>query len=240
VQWHALAFILSELCERTTGPEVERAWKVIDASIQNEADEISKLGSHLWRPLKLLRAKARLEREKALSQEYGVSAITFSGSGRHETIHTAPTGVMGLNLGVSRLYPANTDPSTQLPFGMMQVKDETAWQDPSLGSNMNLNPVIAPHTIPPVSAGAMESSLLSGMGPHGFNSNAILNNTSTQGVVPSVEGQEFQDISMLDTDSINWENWDDLVQQYQMGGTVDTSSGAAKLPAYFGNGTNWY
>jgi hypothetical protein len=62
VQWHALAFTLSELCHRTTGEMVERAWTAVektrDARWGSEVPEDTN-SSQLWRPLKRIYRKAR-------------------------------------------------------------------------------------------------------------------------------------------------------------------------------------
>ncbi|CAK3762626.1 transcriptional regulatory [Lecanosticta acicola] len=72
VQWHALAFTLSELSHRTTGPLVERAWAAVEktrdgtwvVSVTEEAGV-----GHLWRPLKKLYRKAKEARQRGLLEE---------------------------------------------------------------------------------------------------------------------------------------------------------------------------
>ena len=66
VQWHALAVTIAELCVKTEGPAVERAWAVLvpvfkDVS-QNVADSSEGM---LWRPIKKL-----MNRAQGLRQEY--------------------------------------------------------------------------------------------------------------------------------------------------------------------------
>ncbi|KAK4628633.1 Bikaverin cluster transcription factor bik5 [Fulvia fulva] len=72
VQWHALAFLLSELCHRTTGDIVERAWvaveKTRDGRWGGQIQEETNTG-HLWRPLKKLYRKAKDARERGLQEE---------------------------------------------------------------------------------------------------------------------------------------------------------------------------
>ncbi|KJX92284.1 hypothetical protein TI39_contig5877g00001 [Zymoseptoria brevis] len=72
VQWHALAFTLSELCHRTAGPMVERAWAAVEntrnASWGENAAENLNTG-HLWRPLKKLYRKAQNARREAMLLE---------------------------------------------------------------------------------------------------------------------------------------------------------------------------
>ena len=72
MQWHALAFILSELVERTTGDLVERAWiaveKTRDGRWGMHSTENSPAG-HLWRPLKKLYKRAKDKRAEGLREE---------------------------------------------------------------------------------------------------------------------------------------------------------------------------
>lgn len=67
MQWHAMAFMLSELCHRTTGDLVDRAWRAVDRVQDGKwALEISndtRVG-HLWRPLKKLYHKAKEARQR--------------------------------------------------------------------------------------------------------------------------------------------------------------------------------
>lgn len=72
VQWHALAFTLSELSHRTTGPMVDRAWAAVektrDGRWGDSVIEESGVG-HLWRPLKKLYRKAKEARQRGLQEE---------------------------------------------------------------------------------------------------------------------------------------------------------------------------
>lgn len=70
VQWHAVAFVLSQLCVRTQGPEVEQAWKVIDEIFGNIGGRVSqqKRGM-LWKPLRNLMIKARAARANELEKQ---------------------------------------------------------------------------------------------------------------------------------------------------------------------------
>jgi hypothetical protein len=73
VQWHALAFILSELCHRTTGDLVERAWLAVEQTREKRpwgegsAEDDSR--GHLWRPLRKLYLKAKDARKRGLQEE---------------------------------------------------------------------------------------------------------------------------------------------------------------------------
>ncbi|TKA49897.1 hypothetical protein B0A55_13647 [Friedmanniomyces simplex] len=72
MQWHALAFMLSELCHRSTGDLVERAWvaveKTRDGRWGRPLTEDARAG-HLWRPLRKLYRKAREARQRGMAEE---------------------------------------------------------------------------------------------------------------------------------------------------------------------------
>ncbi len=70
VQWHALAFVLSQLCTRTQGVEVDKAWIVIEGVFEDWGGPVtSNQRGMLWKPLRKLMAKARSERSKALQNQ---------------------------------------------------------------------------------------------------------------------------------------------------------------------------
>jgi hypothetical protein len=82
VQWHAIAFILSELCIRTKGEAVERAWRALEATAGRwwfPLNDNSPYGKGqqgcLWKPLRKLLAKAKGAREKELALERASVAL---------------------------------------------------------------------------------------------------------------------------------------------------------------------
>lgn len=89
VQWHAIAFLLSELCVRTKGEAVERAWRALEATAGrwwfplNDASPYRR-GEQgtLWKPLRKLLAKAKLAREKEIRLEQASQAVR---NGQHLT-----------------------------------------------------------------------------------------------------------------------------------------------------------
>ncbi|KAF5604337.1 bikaverin cluster-transcription factor [Fusarium pseudocircinatum] len=63
IQWHAVIFVLSEICSRPASPECDRAWEFIN-TVHNRwnMNERGKRGN-LWRPIQRLMVKARYVRE---------------------------------------------------------------------------------------------------------------------------------------------------------------------------------
>ncbi len=72
VQWHAFAFLLSELCVRTQGVAVDRAWRAVEAEQQahrrREDPVANGKDGQLWKPLGKLMAKAKTARATALAE----------------------------------------------------------------------------------------------------------------------------------------------------------------------------
>lgn len=86
VQWHAIAFLLSELCVRTKGEAVDRAWRALEATAgrwwfplnDSSAYRKGKQGC-LWKPLRKLMGKARAARERELALERASQALKTGG-----------------------------------------------------------------------------------------------------------------------------------------------------------------
>ena len=69
VQWHAVAFVISELCTRTLGPEIDETWKLLDSVFVEWGNTITKQNKGLlWKPIRKLMVKARQARHKALEK----------------------------------------------------------------------------------------------------------------------------------------------------------------------------
>ena len=67
VQWHALAVTVAELCVRTEGSLVERAWAVLIPVFRQASQHVADSdGGMIWRPIKKLMSKARGLRKEHL------------------------------------------------------------------------------------------------------------------------------------------------------------------------------
>lgn len=65
MQWHAVAFVLSELCVRPSGPSFERAWKAVESVFDKRILEpSSKQKGMLWKPLRQLWTRAKAIRDQ--------------------------------------------------------------------------------------------------------------------------------------------------------------------------------
>ncbi|KAF1816509.1 hypothetical protein P152DRAFT_428643 [Eremomyces bilateralis CBS 781.70] len=137
MQWHAIAYLLTELCVRTSGDTVERAWHAVDEVTQRRWGEdvyVERGSSNLWKPLRKLIRKARAAREqhrgsrkgaeKDLQASVGLRGLEFEDvaamnfwpeSGDLETAGTAPA-------------VEDISPGIQVDAGIMSAKALTEQQ----------------------------------------------------------------------------------------------------------------
>ncbi|KAH0550922.1 hypothetical protein GP486_007712 [Trichoglossum hirsutum] len=117
VQWHAVAFILTELCVRADGPEVDKAWKAVD-TVFREADQFemeadSKRSQH-WKPLKKLLAKATNVRQAHAREMMTRMAMEEAAALPNDDVRdywSTPDAASGTATG-------SLSPGTPLPFGV--------------------------------------------------------------------------------------------------------------------------
>jgi hypothetical protein len=102
--WHDTAFLLSELCVRRTGPDVERAWTIVRQVIAMQLSSPPVLESHLWKPLQRLMARAEEERMKADIENPQVADYSFL----HEHSAMPP-----MNQPVTDFSPSQQDENNQ-------------------------------------------------------------------------------------------------------------------------------
>ncbi|KAF1980872.1 hypothetical protein K402DRAFT_408875 [Aulographum hederae CBS 113979] len=127
VQWHAIAFLLTELCTRTKGEYVDRAWTAVEGTMRRRwgADSTSsKLKGHLWRPLRKLEAKARAARqrelEKDLSKSFPVPGAVLS---------------MDKDQSLESKYPVGSNPTGSPTFWLKDHRSSLDGESPESSSN---------------------------------------------------------------------------------------------------------
>ena len=89
MQWHSIAFVLSELCHRPPGQDYERAWKAVESVYDDRVQHSSKSQSGmLWKPMRQLFGKARAIRER--HRRSGAAVVEASTPVTMETLPTGP------------------------------------------------------------------------------------------------------------------------------------------------------
>ncbi|RBA13526.1 hypothetical protein FPRO05_02319 [Fusarium proliferatum] len=117
IQWHAVIFVLSEICSRPASPECDRAWEFIN-TVHNRwgMNERGKRGN-LWRPIQRLMVKARYVRE-----------MQQLDPGFHLPRRTAMTDATPVQPG-----SAGSQQETQDSYGMPDMASPNAYMDWMLG-----------------------------------------------------------------------------------------------------------
>ncbi|GAD92712.1 C6 transcription factor, putative [Paecilomyces variotii No. 5] len=79
IQWHAIAFILAELCVRPPCPGVDRAWTAVNSVYREWEAEATQKKGMLWRPLSRLMRRAtafRAQQQELLRAQFGQNPPT--------------------------------------------------------------------------------------------------------------------------------------------------------------------
>ena len=109
VQWHALAVTIAELCVKTEGPVVDRAWAILMPVFSETSQHVADSNEGmLWRPIKKL-----MNRAQVLRQEYvdARSAHVGSSASRSDEI-TTNHGVYKSDVGAPMLGMAHKFPES--------------------------------------------------------------------------------------------------------------------------------
>ncbi|KAI7764280.1 hypothetical protein LZL87_012968 [Fusarium oxysporum] len=83
IQWHAVIFVLFEICSRPSSPDRDRAWEFVNTVHNRWNMRDSGKRDNLWRPIQRLMAKARYVRE-----------MQQLDPGFHLVVKTAAPGIM--------------------------------------------------------------------------------------------------------------------------------------------------
>ncbi|KAH9828067.1 Fungal specific transcription factor domain [Teratosphaeria destructans] len=272
MQWHALAFMLSELCNRTTGDLVERAWIAVEKTRDGRwgMSLTDDRAGHLWRPLNKLYKKAKDAYARGMQEDqlvkniangatlhgerprYSPNANPMFGHPKRPIVTRAPLSVAQTQrfsegpmygqipldkhklmkspkisgaVGQHELDPmesAGLSMQQDLPRAKRQGSGNQHQRVGSVsGANMfaptarpvNLQPTPGfgqtfmagtnniEFSLPPNTAGNRNAS-----NDH-FRIHSLDSNTGFNGIDPN----------MMDTsENLDWENWDQLVQQFGM------------------------
>lgn len=221
--------MLSELRVRTTGSEVERAWKAVDFSMtmpwRDGSTPIYKPDAHLWKPLKLLREQAKAERDKRLAAE------VLNDDCKSLTLQTSNTDTGGI---LTDVFPAD---STLTMLGAAEPAYDLVAQPDSLQFTGWPASDASPDT--DSAAGDMQTMQYP-MRVSNTQPTHIPNVTTSWADQSNGMATEMMNGSgTLINDSMNWSTWDDMVEQWGIQGDNQTYSNGLG-PGFFGSGSNWF
>jgi len=235
VQWHAIAFLLSELRVRTKGEHVERAWRAIEFVTNRKwADDLAanKLKSHLWKPLKKLMAIAKAERNKELENERQNAQLQLQAQVESQRLDPIDP-IMSVDLGVDRLYP----PELIAGFSPTHFGQNT-WIDP-FNPSTTLNTISTPR-IPSIDF--MQPSHTTATGTDTFSMISPVGGLDWMSGMATTSNPAQTSPIMPTSGSVDWENWDNLVQEFGM--EVDQPEQHTGQPgpysSTFSGITQWY
>lgn len=228
VQWHAIAFVLSQLCIRTSGPDVDRAWSAVESVFDEWGGVVasSKRGM-LWKPLRKLMVRARAARARELEKQQAFpldgSIGPAPGAARPNSIPLAPDALLPLNDNGNGTAAASLQPSfptfdSTLPlsnrlsnFAFSNVLDPSSSSSPP--------PNLQQPTMMPLDAAAAAADGAVPMADWSYDDAALAS---------SVLGGD---------ESINWVNWHDMIKDFRM--EVEDGQGVER-GAGSGGVINWW
>jgi hypothetical protein len=223
MQWHGVAFVLSEVCVRPICPVTDRAWNAITSLYSDWDQQTKHKKGMLWRPLAALMKRAaatRAKQQEELRSQFGLApSLTNSSSGSSASCeHPLPR----IHVPVSPPTSTSTTqavppplPDTSLNIDLTNGPWE-ALQDIFPNSNILAAPNVfgPPPPQDPISAAIVPTPL------------PYINN----GVDPLMT----QDNAPSGT-QLNWEEWDQVMRDFQM--EIDKSE---PNPAMGTNVTEWF
>jgi hypothetical protein len=196
-QWHALAFLLAELCVRTSGPAVEDAWAVVEEAWPDWDKASSSKGLVLWKPIVRLfnRAKAIRQKEfqkrKTFPMDGTLGPILETSNPRNSV--QAPNND---NLSTQPNYPGTLD-FVPRSNGQFTANNSNLTYQNSSGDAMDFTP--NPQYMQPASPSTDLNQFTHSL----IGVNGILDD-------PVMQNDPLLDLN------INWEDWDaGLVMDFQ-------------------------
>lgn len=258
IQWHAIAYILGELCHRRNSTIVERAWRCIDIvfddwRVHGNPNTHAKNGM-LWRPMHKLLAKAMKKRE--------------------ENNQSSNNDTENNGLGIPSMYmrpPVEAYSSPSPCPGNIARDRALERQANGISSNGNTlsgfnnlmttappapAPIFGNTSMPQIVGGTdtgMETNMLPDfqnmqtapqswtMGENNINinnstTNTNMNNTGFNPYFSSI-GVTIPDLDVEDMADVSWEGWDEMVRDYQM--EQDLATEGTRGPTLGGMGQWW-
>ncbi|KAF8865249.1 hypothetical protein BDZ45DRAFT_796570 [Acephala macrosclerotiorum] len=256
IQWHAIAYILGELCIRPNSAIVERGWKAADV-VFSEWNAAGNTVTHtktgmLWQPMRRLMAKAMKKREENAAREnvdtenngLGIPRMYMRPPPEAYSRPSPCPGNISRDRVLERQEPNGnalagfTDPMTSNATMYSSAADDTSTMPPQVVGGMDVLP-------DPLPLNTMQNQAWT----YDVNNMGDLNNTNLNGNDPNNANGNFNpwypgvgsgivDIDVEDMADVSWEGWDEMVRDYQMEQDQAAPDGA-RGPTLGGMGQWW-
>lgn len=197
--WHAVAFVLSELCVRPVSPVTDRAWAAA-SSVYRELDHKQKKGM-LWRPLSRLVKRAaavRAEQQGQMQAQFG-DRTAQEGLSQLSNIQDSPTEQVFPQIPIPPLPQGPTSNQSGAPFGTGSGVDFDISKGP-IGALNDLFP---------------NTDLLTGANIPSAAQQQFEGMDAPVGISPDMATPIGGQQSMPNT-QLSWDDWDQVMRDFQM------------------------
>lgn len=213
MQWHGMAFVLSEVCVRPICPVTDRAWKAVQSIYTEWERQATHKKGMLWRPLAALMKRAastRAKQQEELLLKFGPNPAAYQPDPTDFALthhHTLPQIHMPSNSSLSSQSP-HIEEKPDLNIDLNQGPWETLQ---SIFPNTNF---LAPVTLdnPPLQEPVSAVNLPTGLS---FTS-------------PVNDNGFMSEVSIPETATLSWAEWDQVMRDFQMDVENDGSDVVAK------------
>ena len=144
MQWQSVAFVLSEICQRPPGSEIDRAWRAVESvyDVKLSSAQTNHKGM-LWKPMKHLMAKAKAIRAKQVqagpAQPLDVKTPSSQFNALDPWVNNFPYATFlsasadALDVDLSQVFsPQGSEQSGGSGFGALPARSVTVPQQPNI------------------------------------------------------------------------------------------------------------
>ncbi|KAJ5503438.1 Transcription factor [Penicillium fimorum] len=224
MQWHGIAFVLSEICVRPICPITDRAWSAVSVIYAEWAAQATHKKGMLWRPLAALMKRAAATRSKQrqeLLSTFGPVPTTAEPIQNTRDIHPLPR----IHMPVGMLNSPSPDPPGPAAPTIYDSDYNIDLSNGPLGAVQNMFP---------------DTNILAT--PNGmFDTPPAQNNISAPTLSASlpyttaISNPFLSQTSFPDAGQLGWEEWDQVMRDFQMDIENDNSQ-----PIIATNFTEWF
>ncbi|KAF9883141.1 hypothetical protein FE257_004061 [Aspergillus nanangensis] len=238
MQWHAIAFVLSELSVRPLTPLTDRAWVAVSSLYQEWMQTSKQRRGMLWRPLARLmkRAAAHRAKQEEMRNQFGSSTSTSTVS--------LPIGSNILNGETGIIAPPPLPPFSIPQFASSDTLGDTPGSPSSGRMNIDLNkgPMdMFRELFPDIDwLSPQASQHISNIGnteaPSTQQLSTNMGASSALTETPMVPSEPQQDPAMQP--ALNWDEWDQVMRDFHM--DLQEAQSANPMSNIAGNVSDWF